>query len=127
MAGFPEILKSLRLKNGLTQEKLANALHVSQNAIYNWENGKREPNIEMLQKISTFFGIDIDTLIGSPPHKVDPVVSVFGPFKTIADYKNATTFSSILAAHFDGDEYTEEELEEIKRFAEFVKSKRKEE
>lgn len=30
-----------------------------------------------------------------------------------------------LAAHFDGDEYTEEELDEIKKFAEFVKSKRK--
>lgn len=30
-----------------------------------------------------------------------------------------------LAAHFDGDEYTEEELDEIKQFAEFVKNKRK--
>ena len=30
-----------------------------------------------------------------------------------------------LAAHFDGTEYTEEELEEIKRFAEFVKNRRK--
>ena len=30
-----------------------------------------------------------------------------------------------LAAHFDGDEYTEDELDEIKKFAEFVKSKRK--
>lgn len=30
-----------------------------------------------------------------------------------------------LAAHFDGDEYTEEELDEIRQFAEFVKNKRK--
>ena len=30
-----------------------------------------------------------------------------------------------LAAHFDGDEYTEEELEEIMQFAAFVKNKRK--
>ena len=29
------------------------------------------------------------------------------------------------AAHFDGNEYTDEELEEIRQFAEFVKSKRK--
>ncbi len=29
-----------------------------------------------------------------------------------------------LAAHFDGDEYTEDELDEIKQFAEFVKGKR---
>lgn len=30
-----------------------------------------------------------------------------------------------LAAHFDGDEYTESELNEIMQFAEFVKAKRK--
>lgn len=30
-----------------------------------------------------------------------------------------------IAAHFDGDEYTEEELDEIRQFAEFVKNKRK--
>ena len=30
-----------------------------------------------------------------------------------------------IAAHFDGDEYTQEELDQIKAFAEFVKSKRK--
>lgn len=33
--------------------------------------------------------------------------------------------TTTLAAHFDGDEYTEDELKEIKQFAEFVKSKRK--
>ena len=30
-----------------------------------------------------------------------------------------------IAAHFDGNEFTEEELNEIKAFAEFVKTKRK--
>ena len=30
-----------------------------------------------------------------------------------------------IAAHFDGDEYTQEELDKIKEFAEFVKSSRK--
>jgi len=29
-----------------------------------------------------------------------------------------------LAAHFDGEEYTESELDEIRQFAEFVKNKR---
>lgn len=30
-----------------------------------------------------------------------------------------------IAAHFDGDEYAEDELDEIRQFAEFVKNKRK--
>ena len=33
--------------------------------------------------------------------------------------------STTLAAHFDGEEYTEDELDEIRQFAEFVKNKRK--
>lgn len=32
---------------------------------------------------------------------------------------------STIAAHFDGDEYTEDELEEIRQFAEFVKNRKK--
>ena len=42
--------------------------------------------------------------------------------KKVADnnYKPTT-----IAAHFDGDEYTEDELDEIRQFAEFVKNKRK--
>ena len=30
-----------------------------------------------------------------------------------------------LAAHFDGDEYTDDEMNEIKQFAEFVKNRKK--
>ena len=30
-----------------------------------------------------------------------------------------------IAAHFDGSEFTEDELDEIRQFAEFVKNKRK--
>ena len=37
------------------------------------------------------------------------------------EYKEPVT----IAAHFDGTEYTEDELNEIKSFAEFVKLKRK--
>lgn len=36
------------------------------------------------------------------------------------DYQPTT-----IAAHFDGDEYTEDELDEIRQFAEFVKNRNK--
>lgn len=42
-------------------------------------------------------------------------------FESIQTTQQPTT----LAAHFDGEEYTESELEEIKNFAEYVKTKRK--
>ncbi len=50
---FKDRLKALRKKRGLTQQQLAYLLDVSQNAIYNWENGKRQPKIEMIEKISS--------------------------------------------------------------------------
>ena len=37
----------------------------------------------------------------------------------------ASNEPTTLAAHFDGEEYTEDELDEIRQFAEFVKNKRK--
>ena len=41
------------------------------------------------------------------------------------DYLAIDDEPTTLAAHFDGDEYTESELDEIRQFAEFVKNKRK--
>lgn len=38
---------------------------------------------------------------------------------------SAPSEATTLAAHFDGEEYTEAEMEEIKNFASFVKNKRK--
>lgn len=64
MSEFSNNLKALRIKRGLTQQKLANSLNVSQNAIYNWENGKREPNIETIEKISKVLEVTEQELLG---------------------------------------------------------------
>ena len=63
MSNFSNKFKSLRLEQGFTQKKLADLLHVSQNAIYNWENGKREPNIDMLRRIADLFHVSISELL----------------------------------------------------------------
>lgn len=63
MSNFPTKIKSLRIAKGLTQKQLATSLHVSQNAIYNWENGKREPNFDMLKRIAKTFDIALYILL----------------------------------------------------------------
>lgn len=55
-------IKSLRLKAGLTQEMLANAFGVSYQTISKWENNICAPDIEMLPRISIYFGTSIDEL-----------------------------------------------------------------
>lgn len=55
-------IKTLRLKAGLTQEKLAEELNVSFQTVSKWENNVCAPDISMLPKLSIFFGVTIDEL-----------------------------------------------------------------
>lgn len=107
MGNFQSVLKSLRKSNNLTQEDLAKALKVSRSTIGMYENGSREPDYETLEAIADYFNVDIDYLLGRT-------------LKTTKIIQPTT-----IAAHFDGDEYTEAELEKIKEFAAFVKASRK--
>ncbi|KST96264.1 helix-turn-helix domain-containing protein [Lactococcus lactis] len=64
MSVFAEQLKTLRKKNSLTQKELAEKVGVKQNSYANWENGNREPNIEMLVRIADYFDVSLDYLLG---------------------------------------------------------------
>ena len=55
-------IKSLRLRAGLTQEMLAEELGVSFQTISKWENSVCAPDINMLPKLSVYFGVTIDEL-----------------------------------------------------------------
>lgn len=58
-----EKLKELRKELGLTQEEVAERLHVSRAAIARWETGKGIPDISNLITISEVFDISLDELI----------------------------------------------------------------
>lgn len=62
MSEFAKKLKELRKKNKITQKELANTLNVTQNAVFNWENEKCEPNMDTLIKLANFFDVSIDYL-----------------------------------------------------------------
>lgn len=58
-----EKLYSLRRKQGLSQEALAEKLDCSRQVISKCENGTTTPDAEMLQKYSELFGVSIDYLV----------------------------------------------------------------
>lgn len=60
---FHEKLQSLRKQAGLTQEELAQQLHVSRTAVSKWESGRGYPNIDSLKATAGFFGITVDALL----------------------------------------------------------------
>ena len=64
MGEFNNILKQLRLEKGLMQTKIAEDLGISKSSYSLYESGKREPNMEMLEKIADYFNVDIDFLLG---------------------------------------------------------------
>jgi len=54
----------LRLAHGLTQQELAKHLGISPVTISGYENGHREPTIEMLERIADYFDVTVDYLLG---------------------------------------------------------------
>ena len=60
---FHEKLQALRKQKGLTQESLAEALHVSRTAVSKWESGRGYPNIDSLKATAAFFGVTVDELL----------------------------------------------------------------
>lgn len=60
---FAEKLKDLRKKSGMSQEKLAEKIGVSRQAVTKWENDTGVPDIANLKAVSELFGVSIDELL----------------------------------------------------------------
>ncbi len=56
-------LRIIRKEKKLSQLKVAMDLHISREALSHYENGKREPSLDMLNKMSRYFNVSIDYLI----------------------------------------------------------------
>ena len=56
-------LIELRQSRNLTQEEVANDLHVSREAVSNWERSKRYPDVMMLGTIAKYYHVSADELI----------------------------------------------------------------
>lgn len=62
-AKFCKNLKETRKLCNLTQKQVATTLNVVESCYANWEQGRTEPNIEMLRKLGVIFNVSIDDLI----------------------------------------------------------------
>lgn len=98
---FNENLKIARERKGLSQKDIAEGIGVAKSTYSLYESGNREPNVQTIKKIADMLNVSADELLGL---EEEP---------------------QTIAAHFDGDEYTEEEIDKIKEFAAFVKAQRK--
>ena len=68
-----ERIQDLRKKKGFSQEKLAEYLNMSRQAVAKWEQNVCEPNLDCLAKMSDLFEVDLDYLIrGKASEEVKP-------------------------------------------------------
>ncbi|HEY8435513.1 MAG TPA: helix-turn-helix transcriptional regulator [Haloplasmataceae bacterium] len=105
MEGFPQRLRKLRVEHGMLQRELAEKLNVSRVAITQYENGKRLPEWDKLQKIADIFGVSVDYLLGR------------------VDDKHLSLTKSTLAAHRIDDpfqELPEEARRSLEEFQEYI-------
>ena len=99
---FSKKLNSYVTKSGKNQSEIAKNIRVSPQTFNTWCKGIAIPRMGKVQTLADYFHINKSDLIEDKA--AEPATTV---------------------AYFDVDGYTEKELDEIKSFAEFIKTKRK--
>ena len=89
MSDYNIRMRLLRERQNLTQKEVAEKLGISPSAYNMYEKGKREPNIDTLQKIADFYEVSLDDLIGIIQYPISYTGLIGGPYKTIAEFRNA--------------------------------------
>ncbi|MGX7245509.1 helix-turn-helix domain-containing protein [Enterococcus quebecensis] len=65
MSKFSERLKQLRTEKKMTQQALADLVGVNRVTYTNWENGKREPELDKVVELATELNSTVDYLLGN--------------------------------------------------------------
>lgn len=97
-------LKEARKKVGLTQEDVEKKSGINKKTISNWENGVSRPDVDSVSILCRIYGI-------SP--------------NAVFEWNESPDEIHTIAAHHDGETWTDEELDEIEQFKKYVLSKRK--
>ncbi|MGF9906934.1 helix-turn-helix domain-containing protein [Brevibacillus porteri] len=99
-------LTALMTERGINRSELAKGSGVPYTTIVAlFDKGADNIKLSTLRKLADYFGVTLDDLAGNGDTTQDDTYTI--------------------AAHHDGEDWTKEELEEIERFKEFVKLKRK--
>ena len=62
-------IKDLREDHDLTQQQIADHLHIKQNTYSQYENGHRQIPIEILIKLARYYDTSVDYILGETSEK----------------------------------------------------------
>lgn len=61
---YVKLLKTLRKENGLTQQQVADYLHLDRSSYAYYESGRTKINIDILIRLAQFFQVSLAMLVG---------------------------------------------------------------
>ena len=85
---FPERLRTLRKEKGLYQKDIAKDLGVTTSAIGFYEQGKRKPDHDTLERLATYYNVSVDFLLGRTNERfsADKIKSALSDDQELADF-----------------------------------------
>ena len=112
-----ENVKKYRLLKNLTRKDLANGLEVSESTISRYENGKREPNMDTLKKISEILEVPLNELLVPNKTGIQELIenSIYDKkIESINELSKKTTIPlKRIESFYIGGEYTPEDYDKI--------------
>ena len=93
---FKDRLIELRKEKGMSQEKLANVLGLTHQALSKYELGLSEPDIATLKRMAAVFDVTIDYLVGKSPRRKEKASSPLEFFKFLPKKRYAYLLLSFL-------------------------------
>lgn len=107
---FAENLRKARKAAGMTQQQVADKMGVTKSTYCGYETEKRQPDVPKIKQLSEILGVPSDYLLETekaPAHEGE----------------RRATDEEIKFALFDGQPVTDEQYEEVKRFAKYVRDR----
>lgn len=118
---FPEKMKELRAREGISQAELASTLGVAQQTVASWETGKSSPNYATLTRIANYFRVTTDCLLGNAPQEAEENTSPrYYHDPEVAEIAQEMRDRPGMRTLFDASRnLSKESIEEVQRFIEF--------
>jgi transcriptional regulator with XRE-family HTH domain len=122
MATFSERMRELRKEKRISLEKLAEMMGTTKATLSRYENSKRVPNIEFVEKLAKIFNVSVDYLLGhtdirNPSDEIteavedDPDLRIIERARQKMSPKDRERMMKILKASFE-DFFNEDEEED---------------
>jgi len=73
---FADRVKTLRLKNDMSQTSVAHAMGITPQSVQQWESGKSLPRGNKLERLAGIFGVSASSLLESRPDAVNSLDEV---------------------------------------------------